>query len=161
MNIVTGCHPPAPAQCKTGISAGLTCCHFHSSSVSTEVMQGAVYFSLSAFLKTTMLPIYSSSLLCSLDINIMLKSSNCCMFTNLNDKAWQKTAQLVLVFSMKLGECILLGKKVKSAKQLLRLQKNLGAKILKICCRVSLATCKQHLDFTSACTDYRDAFLKL
>lgn len=83
------------------------------------------------------------------------------MLTNLNDKVWQKTAKLVLVLSMKLGECILLGKKVKSTKQLLRLQKNLGAEIVKICCRVSLATCKQHLDFTSTCTDYRDAFLKL
>lgn len=27
----------------------------------------------------------------------------------MNDKVWQKTAKLVLVLSMKLGECILLG----------------------------------------------------
>lgn len=93
--------------------------HFHSSSINTKFMQGAGYFSLNAFLKTTMLLICSLPLLCSFDIKIMLKSSNRCMFTYLNGKVWQKTATLVLVLSVKLGECVLLGKKVKSTKQLL------------------------------------------
>lgn len=78
-----------------------------------------------------MLLICSLSLLWSFDINVVLKSSNSCVFTYLNDQVWQKAAKLVLVLSMKLGEGILLGKKVKSTKQLLRLWKNLEAKQIK------------------------------